>query len=383
MPIKQFRVWKNNLEKESTKYPEAPRTIQKIEFKQIDRLEKNINTQGYKVKWPVTKAYADRVKAEPFGIGNTFDDQKANSVISTVQRENVWHPFYETVLEEMDFKEKMMAAAEEKKMANIGGVNMTELQKKLNEHDENVKAVEQDKKRVEAGFAPKKVFNIKDLQKKLAQRDEDKVEEKVIDPLTVKIRKLAPAITEDELRALVQEKGKVSRVRIPTDEQGYSKQIGFVTFESEIVAKELVDEGGIRYEFYELPVEAAYFSAAMQERRKQDQERDERRREREARGEGGFRGRDGEGRGGFRGRDGEGRGGFRGGRDGENRGYGERREGGYGGGDRGGYGGDRREGGYGGGDRGGYGGDRRDGERREGGRPAESATDFIINRRKD
>jgi hypothetical protein len=43
-------------------------------------------------------------------------------VISTVQRENVWHPYYESNLEEMDFKEKILAAAEEKKMANLGGV---------------------------------------------------------------------------------------------------------------------------------------------------------------------------------------------------------------------------------------------------------------------
>jgi len=31
-------------------------------------------------------------------------------VVSTVQRENVWHPYYELNLDEMDFKEKMMAA---------------------------------------------------------------------------------------------------------------------------------------------------------------------------------------------------------------------------------------------------------------------------------
>ena len=45
------------------------------------------------------------------GIGEGFDDLKMNSVISTVQRENVWHPYYEVNLEgEMDFKEKVLQA---------------------------------------------------------------------------------------------------------------------------------------------------------------------------------------------------------------------------------------------------------------------------------
>ena len=69
----------------------------------------------------MTKDYQVRAKATPFGIGQGFDDLKTNAAISTVQRENVWHPYYEVNLEEMDFKEKMMQAAEEKKMANVGG----------------------------------------------------------------------------------------------------------------------------------------------------------------------------------------------------------------------------------------------------------------------
>jgi len=44
-----------------------------------------------------------------------------------VQKENVWHPYYETIIDEMDFKEKMIAAAEEKKMQNVGGVAISEL----------------------------------------------------------------------------------------------------------------------------------------------------------------------------------------------------------------------------------------------------------------
>lgn len=69
-------------------------------------------------------------------------------------------PFYETVIDEMDFKEKMMAAAEEKRLANVGGNALTDLQKKLKDHDETIRQVDQDKKRADLGLAPKRVFNI-------------------------------------------------------------------------------------------------------------------------------------------------------------------------------------------------------------------------------
>ena len=59
---------------------------------------------------PVTNDYFVRKVQQPFGIGTSFEDLKTNSVVSTVQRENVWHPYYELNLDEMDFKEKMMAA---------------------------------------------------------------------------------------------------------------------------------------------------------------------------------------------------------------------------------------------------------------------------------
>jgi len=33
----------------------------------------------------------------------------------------VWQPFYEMLVDEMDFKDKMMAAKEDKMIANIAG----------------------------------------------------------------------------------------------------------------------------------------------------------------------------------------------------------------------------------------------------------------------
>jgi hypothetical protein len=110
-----------------------------VEYRNTDRVEKSINCQAFITQKQVTKDFKARAERAPFGIGQSFDDLKTNAAISTVQRENVWHPYYEVNLEDMDFKEKMMQAAEEKKLANIGGAAMSELQKQLQAHDEGVR----------------------------------------------------------------------------------------------------------------------------------------------------------------------------------------------------------------------------------------------------
>jgi len=161
--------------------------------------------------------------------------------------------------------------------------------------------------------------------KELAAREEADGEKKVIDPLTIKIRKFGQEMTEEDLKKLLEQFGHVTRVKIPTDDNGYNKGIGFCTFANEQACTNAVSLGNVVFEFFELPIEPAYFSASMQQRRDEqrgrggfgDRDRDG--------GRGGFRGgRDGDGerRGGYGGDRGDGdrRGGFRGGRDGESRG---------------------------------------------------------------
>ena len=58
--------------------------IQRVEYRNVDRVEKSINTQCYVNKSVVTKAYKDRVALKPFGIGSGFEDLKSNSSCSTV-----------------------------------------------------------------------------------------------------------------------------------------------------------------------------------------------------------------------------------------------------------------------------------------------------------
>lgn len=133
---------------------------------------------------------------------------------------------------------------------------------------------------------------------------------------------------EHELETIMREFGEVTRVKIPKDEQGRSRGIGFATFRNKEDCTKVADAGAIRYDFYELPVERATMSNKRREQQREG---------------GGFRGgfgdRDGERS--FRGGDREGgrggRGGFRGGFRG-----GDREGGGFRGGDREG-GGYRRE----------------------------------------
>ena len=88
--MRQFKTWTNNLEREPVKPEEEKLVIQRVEYRNVDRIEKSINTTCYLNKSKVTKAYKDRIEMKPFGIGNGFEDLKANSACSTVQKENVW-----------------------------------------------------------------------------------------------------------------------------------------------------------------------------------------------------------------------------------------------------------------------------------------------------
>lgn len=117
----------------------------------------------------------------------------------------------------MDFAEKMKQAAEEKKKANVGGTAISELQQKLQAHDEGVKIADQDKKRAEAGLAPKKTFNLAQKMAMLKAKDEEDGEKKVIDPYTVKVRKFPSDVTETDLYAIFEKYGAITRVKVPMD----------------------------------------------------------------------------------------------------------------------------------------------------------------------
>ena len=67
--MNQYNKWQNNLEHEAIKIQEESLPIRKIEYKGLDRIEKQMECQAYKVTRNVTKAYHNRVNQKPFGIG--------------------------------------------------------------------------------------------------------------------------------------------------------------------------------------------------------------------------------------------------------------------------------------------------------------------------
>ena len=84
----------------------------------------------------------------------------------------------------------------------------------------------------------------------------------VNDPYTVKVRKIYRDLTEDELRTMMSQFGEITRVKIPVDETGAYKGLGFVTFRKSEDCDKAIEQGYLQYEFTELPCERATMSQA-------------------------------------------------------------------------------------------------------------------------
>lgn len=229
----------------------------------MQRIEKSIKVNTFTSTREVTKDYYKRAEMKPFGIGSGFDDLKSNASVNTVQSENVWTPYYEVNFIELDFKEKMMQKQAEKAL-DVGGSEVKELEKQLKEHDERVKAGIQDAKDAAAG-KPKK-FNIQDKLRELKKKEEVDENTPVIDPKTVKIRGINNEIKEEDLKELLAEFGFIVRARIPMNEDGTNKGIGFVTFSMAESATKAIEYGFMKFDYYELPIERATQSKAQMER---------------------------------------------------------------------------------------------------------------------
>jgi gluconate kinase len=93
--------------------------------------------------------------------------------LTSVQRENVWHPYYEVKLEEEDFKEKYQRQRAEKRETEMMNKDIAEIESKLKslEEKERQEAIMQ---MDAANGVVKKTFNLKDLQAR--KREEEKFE---------------------------------------------------------------------------------------------------------------------------------------------------------------------------------------------------------------
>ncbi len=166
----------NNLDKEPVKPLESKKVISKIEYKSKQKIQKEVEVRTFTIQRKVTKDYLERqAKLRPFGIGTTEDDVRQNVTLTSVQRENVWHPYYEVKLEEEDFKEKYQRQRAEKRETEMMNKDIAEIESKLKtlEERERMEALAQ----IEAangGGEKKKTFNLKDLQAR--KREEEKFE---------------------------------------------------------------------------------------------------------------------------------------------------------------------------------------------------------------
>lgn len=66
----------------------------------------------------------------------TDDDIRQNVNLTSVQRENVWHPYYEVKLEEEDFKEKYQRQRAEKRETETMNKDIAEIESKLKSLEE-------------------------------------------------------------------------------------------------------------------------------------------------------------------------------------------------------------------------------------------------------
>lgn len=202
-----FPTWENNLDKEPPKPVETKRTIEKIEYKVKQKVKKEVEVRSFVIKRRVTKDFLERqAKLKPFGIGNTEDDLRQNVNLTSIQRENVWHPYYEVKLEEEDFKEKLQRQKREKKEADIMGGDIADIEGKLKMLEDKERQEQQ--QLLEAASAAmdgkkKTTFDLKRLQEK--KREEEKIEAAIPqdDPYTVKLRSLTNDIVEEDIWAVM------------------------------------------------------------------------------------------------------------------------------------------------------------------------------------
>lgn len=259
-----FPAWENHLEHEAPKPVEIKKVIEKLDYKGKQKVKKELEIRSFVIKRKVTKEYLERRKIKPFGIGTNEDDLRQNVNLTSIQRENVWHPYYEIKLEEEDFKDKYQKAQKEKKEKAMGNTEIEEIENKLKGLEEKERQDQKDQQ--DAAEGKKKGFDIKKIQDK--KREEEKQQEAIPqeDFHTIKLRNISNDITEEDIYASVIKFGEIIKVKIPQEEMRNGKQrnrgFAFVTFKSIESASHALQEGEITVQFATLEIERALKRAA-------------------------------------------------------------------------------------------------------------------------
>ena len=127
----RFKIWENKLEDEPKKDEKAigvkdtKQHVSRIEFKGNQPFEKVFESKVLLTERKITKGAQERRKLIPtfdaFGVGSGMESMRLNSNITMIQRDNIWHPYYEIKLDDEDLGTKFRKNAEAKKEKTVDG----------------------------------------------------------------------------------------------------------------------------------------------------------------------------------------------------------------------------------------------------------------------
>lgn len=208
-----------------------------------------------------------------FGVGESLEEVKNNVGLTIVQRDNIWHPYYEVKLDEDDMASRMKKKiAENQANAALGNAKIDDIEGQLAALELAEKEKAEQKALADAAAAnpnkdegqkKKKTFDLAALQKQLGEKESTE-EAKKEDPFAVRIWGIPPSVMQQELQDAMQDKfGKVEHVYIPpiNNDRGAGPvkrtQIAIIRFLKKESATRAVEEGEIVVEFAALRIERA------------------------------------------------------------------------------------------------------------------------------
>ena len=259
MQFRRFLPWFNNLEKKTETVTDTKTEIKKIEYKVMERMEKTLEVRVLQSKVPVTKGYTQRKlkpTTENFGVGGG-EEVRNNVGLTIIQRDNIWHPFYEVKLEEDDMGAKYRKNMESKKQAAaVEGSAIEEIKQKIDDLEQAERA-EKDAKEQPAE-KKKKTFDLNSIMAKKKAEEEIESMKKVDDPYAVKLTNVPAATTEAEIRAAMKKFGQIEQCFIPpTEDRSRRSKIAIVRFKFKEEATRAVEEKDVNIEFGVVTIERA------------------------------------------------------------------------------------------------------------------------------
>ena len=210
----RFSPWVNKLSELPEPVVDKKVEIKKIEYKLNDRMERTLQSKVLESTLHVTKGYTERkakANSENFGIGTSEEEIRNNIGLTIVQRDNIWHPYYEVKLEEDDLGAKYRKTIESKReKAAVESQAIEEIQAKLQDL-EQAQRDEQLKKDEAANPTEKKkrTFDMKAIAAKKLAEEQEEANKKVEDLYAVKLTNLTAASTEADIRAVFSKFGRI------------------------------------------------------------------------------------------------------------------------------------------------------------------------------